>query len=286
MSTPSSPTPDAGARVLGDATPRAPEFFSLNGSKAHRRNGIGSHHSALSKTDEWLTPPEIIQALGPFELDPCAPELRPWPTAHVHFTKIDDGMARQWIGRVWCNPPYGAQTAIWIRKLSEHGNGIALIFARTETDCWHRYVWPRATALVFLRGRINFHHVTGQRANKNSGAPSALIAYGGENAEALLFACKTSIPGHFVALRPFGKLVYQHPEFDLCGSNLSSHPNENMSAERPSEIPSQPYLLNATSGEQTPTAHVAHPCGTYAGDAMRGSAISRWKTCGCSRAIS
>lgn len=40
---------------------------------------IGSHHSHKSGTVEWLTPPEIIAALGPFDLDPCAPIEQPYP---------------------------------------------------------------------------------------------------------------------------------------------------------------------------------------------------------------
>ena len=27
------------------------------------------------KNDEWLTPPHVLQALGPFDLDPCAPVM-------------------------------------------------------------------------------------------------------------------------------------------------------------------------------------------------------------------
>ncbi len=88
-------------------------------------------------------------------------------------------------GRVWLNPPYGPHTGSWLEKLREHGNGIALIFARTETDVWFRHIWGIADRILFLRGRLNFHHVTGQRADKNSGAPSALIAYGAENAAKL-----------------------------------------------------------------------------------------------------
>lgn len=42
----------------------------------HGHKGMGSHQSAAMLKDEWLTPPEIIQALGgpeSFDLDPCAP---------------------------------------------------------------------------------------------------------------------------------------------------------------------------------------------------------------------
>jgi hypothetical protein len=147
--------------------------------------GMGGHQSTAALKDEWLTPPSIITALGPFDLDPCAPIDRPWETAREHYTINDDGYARPWFGRVWLNPPYGSDTGRWLRKLSEHGNGIALVFARTETEAFHRYVWPSADALFFFAGRLYFRHVTGQRANANAGAPSVLIAYGRENAERL-----------------------------------------------------------------------------------------------------
>lgn len=76
------------------------------------RGGIGSHvdRSAHTSTDEWLTPPAIIDALGPFDLDPASPIERPWPTAARHYTIEDDGLAQPWAGMVWCNPPYGRET--------------------------------------------------------------------------------------------------------------------------------------------------------------------------------
>ena len=83
--------------------------------------------------DEWLTPPWILQKLGKFDLDPCAPKLRPWDTARHHYTIYDNGLLKQWEGRVWCNPPYGNQTEKWLSKCAGWGNAIVLIFARTET---------------------------------------------------------------------------------------------------------------------------------------------------------
>lgn len=50
---------------------------------------IGSHHSARSQTDEWLTPPEILGELGPFDLDPCAPLTRPWGTAAKRLPRFN-----------------------------------------------------------------------------------------------------------------------------------------------------------------------------------------------------
>ncbi len=152
------------------------------------RKGSGGHQSARMKNNEWLTPPEIVKALGEFDLDPCAPIERPWPTAKRYFTKNDYGLLKDWgwRQRVWLNPPYGQQTAKWLEKLSNHGNGIAIIFARTETNMFFDYVWDRADGILFIKGRLTFYYVDGTKPKANSGAPSCLIAYGENNYEALL----------------------------------------------------------------------------------------------------
>lgn len=148
---------------------------------------MGGHQSAAMLKDEWLTPPHIIKALGPFDLDPCAPheKRRPWDMACRHYSADDDGLKQPWEGRVWCNPPYGLEAAKWLDRLADHGNGIALIFARTETAMFFEHVWGRADAVLFLRGRLHFHHVDGTRAAANAGAPSVLVAYGQANVQAL-----------------------------------------------------------------------------------------------------
>ena len=135
--------------------------------------------------EEWLTPPEIIKALGEFDLDPCAPVNRPWETAKLHYTINDNGLIKYWQGRVWCNPPYGNKTEQWIRKMAYHGNGIALIFARTETKIFFNWIWYNATAIMFLKGRLTFYNIDGTKPNYSAGAPSCLIAYGKGNAEIL-----------------------------------------------------------------------------------------------------
>lgn len=156
--------------------------------------GIGGHHRGYrGKSDVWLTPPEIIQALGAFDLDPCAaPEPRPWQTA---TTQICDGYRNVWSGRVWLNPPYGPELGRWLGRLAQHGNGMAIAFARTETRAFFEHVWPRATALLFIRGRLHFHYPDGTRAAANAGGPSVLIAYGSDNAVAL---ARSGIEGAYV----------------------------------------------------------------------------------------
>lgn len=161
------------------------------------KKGIGSHQSTNMQNDEWLTPPEILSKLGNFDLDPCAPIIRPWDTATNHFTIENDGLKQDWNGRVWCNPPYGLEASKWLNKLADHGNGIALVFARTETRMFFDHVWNKADALLFIEGRLFFHRVNGEAAKANAGAPSVLVAYGSQNVETLK-CC--GIKGKFIIL--------------------------------------------------------------------------------------
>ena len=156
--------------------------------------------STKSLTDEWLTPPHILAVLGQFDLDPCAAVNQSWPTARRQYTIEDDGLSQPWSGRVWCNPPYGAKAGAWLKRLGEHGNGVALIFARTETDMFFRYVWDKADALFFLRGRVRFCKPDGRPALNSAGAPSVLVAYGKQNVQTLRDVGKR-LAGRFVQLK-------------------------------------------------------------------------------------
>ena len=69
----------------------------------------------------------------------------------VFYNVIDNGLNQRWQGRVWCNPPYGRETFKWLEKLANHKNGIALIFARTETRGFHEQIWEKANSIFFLK---------------------------------------------------------------------------------------------------------------------------------------
>src|SRR5258708_3173732 len=92
-------------------------------------------------TDEWLTPRWILDRLGEFDVDRCGPAIRPWDTAREHYSLPTDGLTQPWKGRIWLNPPFGLEAARWLAKMAYHGNGIALIAARTETRAFIQYVW-------------------------------------------------------------------------------------------------------------------------------------------------
>ena len=146
---------------------------------------------------EWLTPPELVKQLGEFDLDPCCPIDAPFYHAKNHYTIIDDGLSKVWKGRVYLNPPYGRGMELWLEKLKYHGNGIALIFARTETKCFFEHIWHDADAILFVKGRIKFYHVSGVQGG-TPGAPSVFIAYGKENAITLQ---NSGIEGRFLSLK-------------------------------------------------------------------------------------
>ena len=154
--------------------------------------------------EEWLTPPYIIESLGVFDLDPCSPlpDVRPWDTAKNHYSTLDNGLRQEWYGRVWCNPPYGRETFKWMEKLHKHGNGIGLIFARTETIGFHEQIWNKADAIFFFKGRLKFHHISGKITN-TANAPSCLVVYGKNNIKSV----KTSgLKGKLITLNPNRKV--------------------------------------------------------------------------------
>ncbi|QDV37579.1 DNA N-6-adenine-methyltransferase [Tautonia plasticadhaerens] len=167
-----------------------------------RSGRMGWHEPPYrGQTDVWLTPRYVLDALGTFDLDPCAPAERPWETARTHYTEADDALHRLWIGRVYLNPPYGPQTQHFLRRLAEHGDGIALTYARTETSWFAESVWGAASALLFLRGRVRFCRADGTPAGENAVAPSVLIAYDPPGKDSNREALRTcGLDGTFVPL--------------------------------------------------------------------------------------
>jgi hypothetical protein len=187
--------------------------------------GLNFEKPVEGDSNDWWTPPEIVQCLGGFDLDPCggvrqAPLAArtitlPWTpvvrkkeeaqlcqhegcavpaeyecqcsiracSAHAREHAANCGILVPWKGRVFCNPPYGPHVNVWAEKMAAHCSGVLLIFARVETKAWHG-IWAHADAILFPFRRITFHKPDGSQA-KSGTAPSALVAYGLENVEAL-----------------------------------------------------------------------------------------------------
>ena len=141
-----------------------------------------SHTRRSNTSDSWITPKWLIERLGHFDLDPCQCDPQPWPCAAAGFTETQNGLSQGWFGFVWCNPPYGRSLGKWLQRMAAHNHGVALIFARTDTKAFFQWVWPHATAVLFIEGRLTFSYPDGTSPPRghNSGGPSVLISYGTE----------------------------------------------------------------------------------------------------------
>lgn len=99
-------------------------------------------HWELSEglTDEYFTPPEVFMALdcGKFKMDVAAPmdPASAFVDAEIYLHAA--GLEVDWIGFIWCNPPYGKKGSKlpWVEKTIRHGDGLLLMPDRTSADWW------------------------------------------------------------------------------------------------------------------------------------------------------
>jgi phage N-6-adenine-methyltransferase len=141
-------------------------------SKTHKH---AVHFS--SKSVEWGTPPEMFdfwdQEFG-FNLDACATPDN--AKCRSYFTRQENGLRQRWTGRIWCNPPYGREIGLWVRKAWEsvkRGDAelvVLLVPARTDTAWWHDYCMRGE--IRFLQGRVQFVGAT-----HGAPFPSAVIVF-------------------------------------------------------------------------------------------------------------
>ena len=136
-----------------------------------------------SKTELWETPQSFFDALNAefkFTLDACA---TPENTKCTQFYSPEqDGLKQEWSGSVWCNPPYGRQIHLWIRKAYESSltgaTVVMLIPARTDTKIWHELIFPHAE-VRFVPGRLKFG-----AAKYNAPFPCAIVVFKSVNHKA------------------------------------------------------------------------------------------------------
>ena len=148
--------------------------------------GDGNAHRAR-KSVEWYTPRWVFDDLGiDFDLDPASPhDMETCVPARTKFTVFENGLKQPWYGRVWLNPPYGPETGAWLRRMIHHGNGIALVFSRTDAS-WCQEAMKAASAMLFLSGRVEFvPGLENSHKASRSGAGTVLFAFGEDCASAL-----------------------------------------------------------------------------------------------------
>ena len=122
---------------------------------------------------ERYTPASYIEkareVLGGIDLDPASCEYAQRTVrADKYFTVEDDGLSRDWFGRVWLNPPYHRELApLFINKLLEQIDecriASAIVLTNNSTDtAWFQAASAACTAICFTTGRIRFEVPNGE----------------------------------------------------------------------------------------------------------------------------
>ena len=137
---------------------------------------VSTDPQSRNSENTWFTPKVFIDALGPFDLDPCTVSFRPFDTAKNHFQHDlgDDGLILSWFGDVWLNPPYGKEIGPFIKKFITHLKGCLLIFARMGSEHIQRLIESGAS-IFLLRKRINF--LSKDHKNRGNAGADSLIAF-------------------------------------------------------------------------------------------------------------
>jgi phage N-6-adenine-methyltransferase len=159
----------AAAAVISDDT-----------EKPYRTLGTGDN--------EWQTPVDVIErarrVLGAIDLDPASSASAQERVKAARFHTIeDDGLAHEWHGRVFLNPPYmQPEIEQFVDKLLEElASGratAAIMLTHNSTDtAWFHRAERVAPLICFTRGRIPFESPTKDRAAPVQG--QAIFYFGG-----------------------------------------------------------------------------------------------------------
>lgn len=141
-----------------------------------------------SKSNEWATPQDFYNKLDEefgFTLDVASTKEN--CKAKQCLTIEDDGLSKDWSKQIcWMNPPYGGHTKDWIKKAYEESLGgavvVCLIVSSSDRSYWHDYIFPYASQIRFIRGRLHFN-------DSKSSAPfaSAVVIFGGKYKEKIIY---------------------------------------------------------------------------------------------------
>jgi phage N-6-adenine-methyltransferase len=170
-------------RLMALANSSPGDEFDLWGHAVRGTQGTGEN--------EWYTPEIYIiaarEVLGGIDLDPATSEAaQSRIQATQFFTQGDDGLSKEWHGRVWLNPPY-AQPLIadFIDKLLLEINcghvTAAILLTHNYTDtAWFHSAASQAKAICFTRGRVKFEGPGGAVAAPTQGQA---FSYFGKHAQ-------------------------------------------------------------------------------------------------------
>lgn len=111
-------------------------------------------------SNTYLTDPELLKILGPFDTDPCVHTEMPWKTAETMYSLNEDGLKQDWKGRVFMNPPYRGVLK-WAEKFCWSGQGIALLNGRSTETKATQLIMTESHGVWFPKGRLTFFKADG-----------------------------------------------------------------------------------------------------------------------------
>jgi len=146
--------------------------------------------------DEWYTPPKYVEAvravLGGIDLDPASHVMaNDVVRAARYYTIDDDGLAQQWVGRVFMYPPHERYTIpkFCTKFTQEFEAGRiteAIVLVNNSTGAtWAQPLLRLSSAICFPRGRIIFRHPENKKSNPVQGQ---MFLYFGPAAGVIRFA--------------------------------------------------------------------------------------------------
>jgi len=119
----------------------------------------GETNKAYSDQSNWsntyLTDPKLLGLLGPFDTDPCVHTEMPWATADIMYNINDDGLSKDWFGRIFMNPPYRGVLK-WAKRFIEAESGIALLNGRSTETKATQLIMEYSDCIWFPKGRLSF----------------------------------------------------------------------------------------------------------------------------------
>ena len=117
--------------------------------------------------DEMFTPYWVFEALDlKFDID-VASSHNPHVVecAWKKYTIDEDGLAQDWNGLVWMNPPFSKVTP-WIEKWLDHSNGLCLV-PLSSNGRWVNTLWESDAKLVYLPPNMKF--IGGEDGHRHGG---------------------------------------------------------------------------------------------------------------------
>lgn len=162
------------------ATDESSEVETLPGEDETKTDDRTGYRHVSDDSYEWYTPAEYIEAarvvMGGIDLDPAScPEAQKTVKAKRYYSKSDDGLAQEWAGRVWLNPPYNMPLIeqFTARAIDDYAAGrveSAIIITNNSTDtAWFHKLLTASSAVCLTKGRVKFYGPDGEGTGARQG---------------------------------------------------------------------------------------------------------------------